>query len=95
MITRGTTVPSAGNTISDDAEAAALAADPAVEPAGPDAPSTVVGLVDGSQAASTRTFHVVLDDTAVVSLDELVVTAQTLPDGATFTHYGIVTEGYG
>ncbi len=37
----------------------------------------------------------VLDDTEVVSLDELVVTTQTLPDGSYFTHYGIVIEGWG
>jgi uncharacterized protein len=68
---------------------------PVQAPAGdPDAPTTVVGLVDGSRTASTRTFHVVLDDTAVVSLDELVATSQVLPDGSTFTHYGIVVEGY-
>lgn len=74
------------------------AAEPAATPdsgGSPDAPSTLLGLVDGSQAASTRTFHGVLDETAVVSLDELVVTTQTLPDGTEFTHYGIVTEGYG
>jgi hypothetical protein len=71
------------------------ALDLTLEPISQDAPSTVVGLVDGSKTASTRTFHVVLDDTAVVSLDELIVTVQTLPDGSQFTHYGIVVEGYG
>ena len=55
----------------------------------------MVGLVDGSRPTTTRTFHVVLDLPAVVSLDELLVTTQTLPDGSQFTHYGIVVEGYG
>lgn len=59
------------------------------------ADSVVVGLVDGSLPSSTRTFRVVLDDHAAVSLDELVVTTQLLPDGTPFTHYGIVVEGYG
>lgn len=54
-----------------------------------------IGLVDGSQRTTTRTFHTVLDAPAVVSLDELLVTTQTLPDGSEFTHYGIVVEGYG
>jgi hypothetical protein len=38
---------------------------------------------------------VVLDEQAIVSLDELLVTRQILPDGSAFTHYGIVVEGYG
>ncbi|MBO0709399.1 MAG: ATP-binding protein, partial [Candidatus Dormibacteraeota bacterium] len=52
-----------------------------------------VGLVDGSVEASTRRFSVVLDDDAVVQLDDLVATTQTLPDGRLVTHYGIVVEG--
>jgi hypothetical protein len=64
-------------------------------PAEPTRPPEWVGLVDGSQTASTRTFHVVLNDDAVVSLDEILVSTQTLPDGSLFTHYGIVVEGYG
>jgi DNA helicase HerA-like ATPase len=52
-----------------------------------------MGLVDGSLEASTRRFTVVLDDDAVVQLDELVATTQTLPDGRELTHYGIVVEG--
>jgi uncharacterized protein len=55
----------------------------------------VVGLVDGSTPASTRRFHVVLADDAVAQLDELVATTQTLPDGSSLTHYGIVVEGTG
>jgi DNA helicase HerA-like ATPase len=62
---------------------------------GPLTATAQVGLVDGSQVASTRSFHVVLDEQAVVSLDELLVTRQILPDGSAFTHYGIVVEGYG
>ena len=56
---------------------------------------TELGLVDGSVAASTRRFHVVLDDDAVAQLDDLVATGQTLPDGTELTHYGIVVEGLG
>ena len=52
-----------------------------------------VGLVDGSVEASTRRFAVVLDEGAVVQLDDLVSTTQTLPDGQLVTHYGIVVEG--
>lgn len=52
-----------------------------------------VGLVDGSVEASTRRFSVVLDEAAVVQLDDLVSTTQTLPDGQLVTHYGIVVEG--
>ena len=55
----------------------------------------IVGLVDGSTPASTRRFHVVLADDAVAQLDELVATTQTLPDGSSLTHYGIVVEGAG
>jgi len=54
-----------------------------------------LGLVDGSVPASTRRFHVVLDEAAVVQLDDLVYTSQTLPDGREVTHYGIVVEGTG
>src|SRR5205823_13617941 len=54
---------------------------------------TRVGLVDGSVQASTRRFTVVLDEDAVVQLDELVATSQELPDGRELTHYGIVVEG--
>jgi DNA helicase HerA-like ATPase len=54
-----------------------------------------VGLVDGSVPASTRRFQVVLADDAVAQLDDLVATTQTLPDGTSLTHYGIVVEGTG
>jgi hypothetical protein len=56
---------------------------------------TNLGLVDGSVAASTRLFHVVLDEDAVAQLDDLVATSQALPDGTELTHYGIVVEGLG
>lgn len=54
-----------------------------------------IGLIDGSVPSSTRRFHVVLSERAVVQLDDLVLCAQTLPDGGTVTHYGIVVEGTG
>src|SRR5438105_12742331 len=52
-----------------------------------------IGLVDGSVEATTRAFAVVLGDDAVVQLDDLVTTTQTLPDGRALAHYGIVVEG--
>jgi hypothetical protein len=64
----------------------------------PTAPRTLrpVGLIDGSQDATTNRFHVVLADDAVAELDELLVTVQDLPDGGgPLTHYGIVVEGRG
>ncbi len=54
-----------------------------------------VGLIDGSLPASTRRFNVVLDDDAVVQLDDLVACRQDLPDGNEVWHYGIVVEGKG
>ena len=55
-----------------------------------------LGAVDGSTDAGTRRFHVVLDDDAVVQLDDLVVCRQSLPDGAgEVAHYGIVVEQTG
>lgn len=61
------------------------------------APSTseAVGLVDGSAPATTRRFHVVLAEGAVVQLDELVASHHTLSDGTDLAHYGIVVEGTG
>ncbi len=55
----------------------------------------VVGLVDGSAASTTRRFQVVLDDQAVVQLDDLVTTSQVLADGRRLRHFGIVVEGTG
>jgi DNA helicase HerA-like ATPase len=54
-----------------------------------------LGLVDGSTPSNTRRFHVVLDDDAVVQLDDLVISSQILPDGTELHHYGIVVEGLG
>jgi uncharacterized protein len=54
-----------------------------------------VGLVDGAVEASTRRFSLLLHDDAVVQLDELLAVSQTLPDGTTVTHYGIVVESFG
>src|SRR5512144_2116694 len=52
-----------------------------------------IGCIDGSADATTRRFHVVLDDDATVELDELVVCRQTLPDGSgALAHYGSVVE---
>lgn len=54
-----------------------------------------VGLVDGAVVATTRRFSVVLHDDAVVQLDDLVASTQTLPDGSALTHFGIVIEATG
>jgi uncharacterized protein len=54
-----------------------------------------LGLVDGSTPSNTRRFHVVLDEHAVVQLDDLVRSTQVLPDGRELHHYGIVVEGLG
>ena len=57
-------------------------------------PDQRIGLIDGSTDSNSRTFHVVLDDDALVQLDELVAVSTKLPGGGTITHYGIVTELY-
>jgi len=51
-----------------------------------------IGLVDGSTDANSRRFRVVLDEDAVVQLDDLVAVTQPLPDGRSVSHYGIVVE---
>ena len=51
-----------------------------------------VGLVDGSTESSSQTFYVVLDEDAVVQLDELLSVTTVLADGREVTHYIIVTE---
>jgi DNA helicase HerA-like ATPase len=53
------------------------------------------GLVDGAVDASTRRFSVLLEQDAVVQLDDLLAVTQELPDGRRLTHYGIVVEGLG
>lgn len=57
--------------------------------------AATVGLVDGSEPATTRRFRVVLSEDAVVQLDDLVACRQQLPDGREVWHYGIVVEGRG
>ena len=54
-----------------------------------------LGLVDGAVDATTRRFSLLLDEQAVVQLDDLVAVSQELPDGRRLTHYGIVVEGFG
>ncbi len=54
-----------------------------------------LGLVDGAVDATTRRFSLLLDEQAVVQLDDLVAVTQDLPDGRRLTHYGIVVEGFG
>lgn len=51
-----------------------------------------VGLVDGAAETSTNRFWVVLEEHAVVQLDDLLVCRQVLPDGSEVAHYGIVVE---
>ena len=38
-----------------------------------------IGAIDGAAELTTRGFEVVLDDSATVQLDDLIVTRQTLP----------------
>jgi DNA helicase HerA-like ATPase len=54
-----------------------------------------LGLVDGAVDSTTRRFSLLLDERAVVQLDDLVAVTQELPDGRLLTHYGIVVEGFG
>ena len=54
-----------------------------------------IGAIDGAAELTTRGFEVVLDDSATVQLDDLIVTRQTLPSGEEVAHYGIVTEQTG
>jgi hypothetical protein len=65
---------------------------PEDRPAGDPQP---LGLVDGAVEATTRRFSILLDERAVVQLDDLVAVTQELPDGRVLTHYGIVVEGFG
>lgn len=58
--------------------------------------SSIIGYVDGSVEATTQRFDVVLNDDAMVQLDDLVVSKQELPNGSgVLSHYGIVVEGTG
>lgn len=64
-----------------------------VMPADPAPADEPVGLVDGSQDATSQRFFVTLDEEAVVGLDELVVTSAELPAGnGLLSHYAIVVE---
>jgi DNA helicase HerA-like ATPase len=54
--------------------------------------AAAIGLVDGSSDTNSRTVTVVLEDAAVVQLDDVVAIGTTLPNGTRVTHYGIVTE---
>ncbi len=51
-----------------------------------------VGLVDGSIKITTQRFTVVLEDDAVIQLDDLLTVSRALPDGTVVTHFGIVVE---
>jgi DNA helicase HerA-like ATPase len=51
----------------------------------------MIGHIDGSAETTTRSFEIVLDETASLELDDLVVTRSTGPAGE-IAHYGIVTE---
>lgn len=56
----------------------------------------IVGYVDGSADSTTQRCTVVLDDTAFVQLDDLLVFFQDLPgDNGTVAQYGIVVEAFG
>lgn len=77
-----------------DQSAAAQLIAPLAEAANTDDFTTehLIGLVDGSSDTDSRTVHVVLTDTAIVQLDDVVAIGTTLPDGTGVTHYGIVNE---
>jgi DNA helicase HerA-like ATPase len=70
-----------------EAVAPAAAIDPVTDQQG-----TPVGVVDGSASTTTQSFQIVLNDQAVVQLDDLLCVTRSLPDGNTVTHYGIVVE---
>lgn len=53
----------------------------------------MIGFIDGSRPVTTQRFDVVLADDAVLQLDDLVMTRQTLADrSGDVTHFGIVVE---
>jgi uncharacterized protein len=53
-----------------------------------------IGYVDGSVDCTTQRFDVILDDDAIVELDDIIACDQQLPNGSeTVAHYGIVVEG--
>lgn len=56
--------------------------------------NTAIGYIDGSVDATTQRFDIVLDEDAIVELDDLIVCRQNLPQNAgVLMHYGIVVEG--
>jgi DNA helicase HerA-like ATPase len=61
----------------------------------PAALSDVVGHVDGSEPVTTGSFMVVLDQSADVQLDDLVMVRTSLPSGGEVRNYGIIGELYG
>lgn len=73
--------------------AVATAAEPDAAPAEPT--GAILGLVDGSEEASSQRFQVVLADDAVGRLDDIVASSSTLADGTEVSHYGIVVEATG
>lgn len=66
--------------------------DPSTPTAAIDAAGRRVGLVDGSIKITTQRFTVVLEEDAVVQLDDLLTVSRTLADGTAVTHFGIVVE---
>src|SRR5258705_163342 len=54
-----------------------------------------LGLVDGSIKITTQRFTVVLEEDAVVQLDDLVTVTRSLPDDTALPHFGIVVERTG
>lgn len=61
-------------------------------PAAHDGAGRRLGLVDGSIKITTQRFTVVLEEDAVVQLDDLVTVSRSLPDGSVVTHFGIMVE---
>lgn len=51
-----------------------------------------VGVINGAKESTTQRYEVVLDHSAVVQLDDILVCRQALPDGTELSHYGIVVE---
>jgi len=84
-----------GSNDHDRAAGAGAGTDVETEPGAGPGGGVFLGVVDGSLPASTRRFHVVLDERASPQLDDLVVTTQVLPDGLALAHYGIVVESTG
>lgn len=51
-----------------------------------------IGVVNGAEETTTQRYEVVLDEHAVVQLDDILVCRQQLPDGRALDHFGIVIE---